>query len=320
MPIADELGWVIGGVVSTLVLASLAGSALARNARSARAAAFAVDWQARVRSWWWMAATIGAAVLAGYGAMLLLFAVISFLALREFLASASTTAADHRLLVAAFYVLLPLQYVLLAVGSIGSAVAAIPLVCAVMLVAFATLNRRRNAMARHRVLPRRVGEVCGALMVCVYGLSFPMAVAISNGSGSGVRATLQMLFLLVVAQASDVFQFVAGKLLGRRPVAPRISPLKTVEGLLGGLAGTAVLGAGLWWLTPYPAWLAAILALLIGLAGFGGGLVLSVVKRARGIKDWGTLLPGHGGVLDRVDSLWLSAPLYYLVIQWLPVP
>ena len=98
---------------------------------------------------------------------------------------------------------------------------------------------------------------------------------------------------------------------GRHPIAPAISPSKTVEGFTGGIICATLLGASLWRLTPFTLLEAAGVSLMITLLGFAGGLVLSAEKRARGIKDWGRLIPGHGGLLDRVDSLWLAAPPFY---------
>ena len=124
------------------------------------------------------------------------------------------------------------------------------------------------------------------------------------------------LFLLLVTQASDVLQYAWGKLLGRRPIAPRLSPSKTLEGTLGGLLSAVALGAALAPLTPFSPAGAAGVSLLLTLLGFAGGLSLSAIKRRRGIKDWGTLIPGHGGLLDRLDSLYLSAPAFYYLLRF----
>src|SRR5690606_27118777 len=94
-------------------------------------------------------------------------------------------------------------------------------------------------------------------------------------------------FLVVVVQSSDVLQYVWGKLLGKRIVAPTLSPSKTWEGLVGGVASATLLGAALWWITPFSPLQAGVMALVINLMGFFGGLVMSAIKRDRGIKDWG---------------------------------
>jgi len=126
---------------------------------------------------------------------------------------------------------------------------------------------------------------------------------------------LLMVFLVLIAQASDVFQFLCGKAFGRHRLAPAISPHKTVEGLLGGVLLSSALGALVYWLTPFPRPVAALLAIAITLAGTTGGLILSAMKRRRGIKDWGQMIQGHGGVLDRADSVLLSAPLVYYLLR-----
>ena len=126
---------------------------------------------------------------------------------------------------------------------------------------------------------------------------------------------LLMVFLVLIAQASDVFQFLCGKAFGRHRLASTISPNKTVEGLLGGLLLSSALGALVSWLTPFPRPVAALLAVAIAIAGVVGGLILSSMKRQRGLKDWGQMIQGHGGVLDRADSVLLSAPLLYYLLK-----
>ncbi len=143
------------------------------------------------------------------------------------------------------------------------------------------------------------------LILCVYGLSFVPALGRADW----------MVFLVLVVQASDVLQYLWGRTMGRRAVAPVISPGKTVEGLVGGVGSAALLGGVVQSLIPLGFWSSAALALGISGLGFVSGLVLSAVKRRRGIKDWGTAIAGHGGVLDRVDSLCLPAPIFWIMAK-----
>jgi phosphatidate cytidylyltransferase len=145
-------------------------------------------------------------------------------------------------------------------------------------------------------------------MACIPAL---MTLALPESGRQRGHNGLLLMYFLVVVQASDVLQYLWGKWLGRHPIAPAISPSKTVEGFTGGIICATLLGASLWRLTPFTLLEAAGVSLMITLLGFAGGLVLSAEKRARGIKDWGRLIPGHGGLLDRVDSLWLAAPPFY---------
>ena len=108
----------------------------------------------------------------------------------------------------------------------------------------------------------------------------------------------------------------AGKLFGRHKIAPLLSPSKTVEGFVGGVLSATLIGAALWWITPFEPWQAALLALTINLMGFFGGLVMSAIKRDRGVKDWGALIEGHGGMLDRLDSVIFAAPIFFHIIRY----
>ena len=151
-------------------------------------------------------------------------------------------------------------------------------------------------------------------VLCVVCLAHAPALLLLEIPGYEGRNAFLLLFLIVVVQAGDVLQYIWGKLAGRHRIAPQVSPSKTVEGMVGGIASATVLGVVLAPITPFTAGEAAAIAFALALSGFAGGLMMSAVKRARGIKDWGTLIKGHGGVLDRLDSLLLSGPLFFYVV------
>jgi phosphatidate cytidylyltransferase len=130
------------------------------------------------------------------------------------------------------------------------------------------------------------------------------------------RGLLLVAFLVVVVQSSDVLQYVWGKLLGRRKVAPNLSPSKTWEGLIGGTLSATLLGTALYWITPFTPLQAAGLSLVITVMGFFGGLVMSAIKRDRGVKDWGRMIEGHGGMLDRLDSVIFAAPIFFHLVRY----
>lgn len=115
-------------------------------------------------------------------------------------------------------------------------------------------------------------------------------------------------------------QYVWGKLFGRHKSAPQLSPSKTVEGFAGGVLSATLLGVALYCITPFQVWEAAAMALLIAVLGFFGGLVLSAIKRDRGIKDWGAMIEGHGGMLDRMDSVAFAAPIFFHVTRFFYQP
>ena len=162
----------------------------------------------------------------------------------------------------------------------------------------------------------RVASLQLALMLCVYSLSMaPALLDLDLAGHAGPHAGL-LVFLVLVTQLSDVSQYLFGKLLGRHTIVPAVSPNKTWEGFIGGMGCATVLGVALHGLTPFGAPAAGLIALGVALAGFGGGLVMSAIKRDRGVKDFGSLIPGHGGVLDRVDSLVIAAPLFFHITRY----
>jgi phosphatidate cytidylyltransferase len=157
-------------------------------------------------------------------------------------------------------------------------------------------------------------------MVCVYCISHVPALLALEIPGYADRNMLLVIFLILVVQSSDVLQYVWGKLFGRHKIAPNLSPSKTIEGFIGGVASSTLLGASLFWLTPFKPWQAALMALAITLMGFFGGLVMSAIKRDHGVKDWGNMIEGHGGMLDRLDSVCFSAPIFFHLIRFYFVP
>jgi phosphatidate cytidylyltransferase len=154
------------------------------------------------------------------------------------------------------------------------------------------------------------------LMITVYCVSHVPALLTLDIPGYAGRNAFLLVFLILVVQSSDVLQYVWGKLAGARKIAPEVSPSKTLEGFLGGVASATLLGGAMWWISPFTPLQAAGIALAVALAGFLGGLVMSAIKRDRGVKDWGTLIEGHGGMLDRLDSVCFSAPIFFHIVRY----
>lgn len=302
----QTLGWIFGILASC----SLIGFILSRRAQSESAAATVANLNARIQSWWIMVIVLLAALSFGDAGAVLIFAAISFLALREFLTTTPTRPADHPALCAAFFVVLPCQFWLVHTGWYGMFAIMIPVYAFVLIPVLAVLG------GDSRDFLERNARTQWGLMACVYFVShIPMLLKLDWPPLPLGKAGL-VLFLVIVVQGSDVLQYVWGKLCGRHPVAPRLSPKKTVEGLVGGILSASLLGAGLHWMLPCGAWQAFFMSLMLCVLGFLGGLILSAIKRDRGIKDWGTLIEGHGGMMDRMDSLCFSAPLYFHLLHY----
>ncbi len=241
---------------------------------------------------------------------MVLFGILSFLGLREFITLTPTRPGDHRTLFWLFFVITPVQYWLIASGRYGLFVVFIPV------YAFLFIPLRSALSGDCECFLERTAKIQWALMVCVYCVSHAPALLFLNIPGYEGQNAKQLVYLVTVVQLSDVFQYVWGKTLGRHRLAPHVSPNKTWEGLIGGVATATALGTALWWATPFTPWQSAGMSLVITILGFAGGLVMSAIKRDRGIKDYGNLIEGHGGVMDRIDSICFSAPMFFHLTRY----
>lgn len=310
MRIDPELLWLAGGIVGLLILSSAITFVLKRKA-GGKPNAVVANLDARVKAWWVMVAVFGVALATGVLGSVILFGLLSFFALREFITLTPTRAGDHRTLFWAFFIVTPLQYYLVGMEWYGLFTILIPV------YAFILVPTRSALAGDSENFLERTSKIQWALMVCVYCVSHVPALLTLHIAGyEGENGKLVLFFVLVV-QISDVLQYVWGKLCGKHKIVPLISPNKTVEGFWGGVLSATAIGAGLWWATPFNWWQAGLFSFLITLMGFFGGLVMSAIKRDRGVKDYGTLIEGHGGVMDRIDSLCFAAPVFFHLVRYL---
>ncbi|MBC7783614.1 MAG: phosphatidate cytidylyltransferase, partial [Burkholderiales bacterium] len=264
---------------------------------------------------WVMAIIFGLALYFGLAGAVVLFGLISFLALREVLTLTPTRRGDHHTLFWAFFVAVPLQYWLILDRWYGMFSILIP-VYGFLLLAI------RSALAGDvtRYL-ERAAKIYWGVMICVYCLSHAPALltlqtdALTKQLTNTQRWEL-LAFLVIVVQMSDVLQYVWGKTLGRHKIVPKLSPSKTWEGFIGGVLSAAILGTAMAPLTPFNWWQAAVMSLVICVMGFFGGLVASAIKRDAGVKDYGQLIEGHGGMMDRVDSIAFAAPVFFHLTRY----
>ncbi|MWV10866.1 phosphatidate cytidylyltransferase [Pseudomonas sp. L-22-4S-12] len=297
------------GIGAVLLLASLVGFILKR--RSGDAPNAVIDnLNARINAWWVMVLVIGIAFLFGKTGVIVLFYGVSFYALREFMTLTPTRRSDYPALVAAFYFALPVQYLLIGIDWYGMFSIFIPVYLFLLLPILASLGGDTTRFLE------RASKVQWGLMIAVYCISAVPALLTLDIPGYEGRNLLLIAWLVIVVQLSDVLQYVCGKLFGQHKIAPLLSPSKTVEGFVGGVALATLVGALLCWITPFGFWQAAALALLVNLLGFAGGLVMSAIKRDRGVKDWGHMIEGHGGMLDRLDSVCFAAPIFFHVVRY----
>ncbi|MGE6783197.1 phosphatidate cytidylyltransferase [Ensifer adhaerens] len=298
------------GVGGILVLASSVGYVLKQRLSPDGSNGAIENLNARIKAWWAMVILIAIAFVAGRVGVLLLFAFCSFAALREFITLINTRRGDHWAIAAAFFIVLPINYFLLWAEQYGIYSIFVP-VYAFLLMPIVAVMRGDT-----RDFLLRISEVQWALMICVFCASHVPALLTLQIPGYEGRNVLLIAFLVIVVQSSDVLQYVWGKLFGKTKIAPTLSPSKTVEGFVGGVASATLIGASLWWITPFTPMQAALMSLIITLMGFFGGLVMSAIKRDRGVKDWGHLIEGHGGLIDRLDSVVFSAPIFFHLTRY----
>ena len=305
-----ETALLLGVILLFLVIASVINALVQKRGGDA---ATLDNLRQRIATWWVMSAIFALAAVLGTVGATLLFALLSFMALREFITLTPTRRGDHRALFWIFFVIAPLQYYLVGSGNYGMFAILIPV------YAFLFVPARIALSGDSTCFLERTAKIQWGLMICVYCLSHAPALLtlpLRGPNGPFAANTALLLFLMIVTQISDVLQYVFGKTLGRHKIAPTISPNKTWEGFIGGTLCASLLGACGWWATPFNFWQVGALSLMITLLGFLGGLTMSAIKRDRGVKDFGGALQGHGGFLDRIDSLCFAAPVFFHVTRY----
>lgn len=306
--------WLLGVVLGILAVAYLVGRFLRKQPEGTVNPALARLFVLRVRAWWMMAAILVAGFLFGYVATVVLFGLVSFWALREFITMTPTRRGDHRALFWVFFVLTPAQYVLVGIGESCYSIYSI------MIPVFASLiiPARIAFSGDPRRFLERSAKIQAGMLICVYALSYAPAMLDltlyedpeRTQQWQGSNAGLLFYFVLLV-QLGDVLQYAWGKLIGKHIIAPSINASRSWEGLFGGVASTTLFGVLLSRVTPFGIWGSACMAMTIALMGFAGGMTMSAIKRDRGVEDYGTLVQGHAGVLDRIDSLCFAAPVFF---------
>lgn len=302
---SDPVRVVIAGVYVLLVAATIVTWVAIRRGVDLGEVA------ARVRAWWAMVAVFTAGVALHPAGSVLLFAAISALGLWEYARLADERGG--RLLPALMAITIPAQYLFVLLEAYGFFAIFIPVYVFLALPAALVLAGRVEGFLT------RTGIAFWGVMLTVYAVSHaPYLINLSVDAGLSPAGML--LFLVLLTEVNDVAQFLWGKALGRHRIAPVVSPNKTLEGMLGGLATTTALAVilvvGVPQLTPFAWWHAALFGAGIAVTGVLGDLTVSAVKRDLGVKDTGALLPGHGGILDRVDSLTFTAPLVFHAFRY----
>ncbi len=294
--------WAFGGILGLLSLATLGIYGIP----TLRSSADRQELRQRIQSWWIIVLFFGAALGGNRAISVMLFGFVSFLALKEYLSLIPTRKSDRRILFWA-YLAVVLQYSWVYAAWYGMFLVFIP----VYMLLFLPL--RMVMQGETQGFLKAIGTLHWGLMLTVFSLSHIAYLQVLPVAGNPVAGGAGLLLYLVfLTEINDIAQYCWGKTLGHHQVVPTVSPNKTWEGLIGGVLTTIGLAVGTApWLTPFSLVHSLAIGLLIGLAGFVGDVTISALKRDLGIKDSGSMLPGHGGILDRLDSLTYTAPLFF---------
>lgn len=259
----------------------------------------------RTKSWWFMTIIFMSATVINVNISYIALGFLSFISFRELYSILNFRRADRRAIFWAF-ISIPIQYVLAYLGWHKAFTIFIPVVM------FLTLPLRFVINGEVEGSIKSISMLQWVLMLSVYGLShlaYLLSLPEVEGFNAGGRGLL--LFVVCVTEINDVMQYTFGKLLGKHKITPKVSPNKTWEGFIGGLISTMFIGYLLRVITPFSIPQVFIISFFISAGGFVGDVVMSLLKRDIGVKDTGKTIPGHGGVLDRIDSLTYTAPIFF---------
>ncbi len=305
-----EFIMILMGVIGIMVLATLIGEYLKSRYSPNHENEAIENLVLRIYGWWYMVITLAIALLAGHVGITILFFLLSFGAMREFLTLTEKRRADHRALVLSYYLILPLQYIFVYFGWYSLFSIFIPVFgFFILAISQALRGDTRNYLSR-------VAETQWALMITIYSVSYVAALDGLEIRGYEGRSFLLIAYLALVVQSSDVMQYLFSQALGGRRFAPRLMPSRTWPGVVCGVLSATLIGGLLYWMTPFAFEEALLISLILCLLGFFGSVVMRAIKRDRGVREWGHIIAGHGGVVDRLDSIMFSAPIFYLIVHY----
>ncbi len=341
----------IGTVLSLLGISWFIVWILKRRPEGGVDPAILETFRLRVRAWSILFATLAATFLLYTWVTVAIFGLLSFWALREFITITPTRPGDHRPLFCVLFLVTPLQFILVYLGWYDLYSIAIPvyaflliptgialagdfkrflertakiqcglLICVYCLSYAPALLTINKTFAEHQGKAAASQSSAKAAIGQPQPKTAPAQPSAENGQQNAkiaLQGTSGLLFFFVLmVQLSDALQYAWSQLPSKHVIAPTINATRTWEGLLGGTVSVMLLGTALAWATPFSVWMSAVMSAVISLMGFAGSITMSAIKRDRGVRDYGTLVEGHGGVLDRIDSLCFAAPVFFHCIRW----
>jgi phosphatidate cytidylyltransferase len=295
---SDNVLWCLGSIVTLLAMATLAVYLVPAYRQ--------IELQQRMTSWCWIVAVFAITLVVNRSIAIILFGFLSFLAFKEYISLIPTRLSDRRVLFWA-YLAIVIQYYWISIHWYTMFLIFVPV------YTFLFLPMRMVIAGETQGFLKAIGTLHWGLMLTVFSLGHLAYLLMLPDRGNPIAGSAGLiLYLVFLTEINDIAQYIWGKSLGCHPVTPMVSPNKTWEGLLGGILTTTILAIAIApWLTPFD-WIHALgIGLIISGAGFIGDVTISALKRDLGVKDSGSSIPGHGGILDRIDSLTYTAPLFF---------
>jgi phosphatidate cytidylyltransferase len=316
-------GILITVVLGVLAVLMLAGQYLKRQPAAKFDAAIVGKFNQRLQFWFMICALLAVSLFLGTIPTVILFGFLSFWALREFITMTPTRRGDHRTLFWVFVGFTPVQYILVAMNHYALFTVVIPVYASLFIPARIAFTGDRERFLE------RTAKIQFGLLICVYSLSHAAALLNLDLMTWNPDQTKQvpwegkpaglLLFFMIIVQVSDALHYVWDRLFGKHLIAAEVNETKTWEGLIGAALSSALLGSLLWLLpntTPFTWYGAALMALIISVMASSGSMTMSAIKRDRGVKDYGSLVQGHVGILDRIDSICFAAPIFFHLTRY----
>ncbi len=315
--------WLLALILVALGIATVVGWFLSRREKLGVETTLIGRFNRKIRVWWMMLAIFAIGLLLHRVGVVVLFFLVSFWAMREFITMTPTRRGDHRTLFWIFFIFTPLQYLLIGLGSqyYDYYSIVIPVYASLFIPARAAIA------GDYKRFLERSAKIQSGLLICVYSLSHAPAlldlVLVRTAPAAGAARPLWegnnlslMIFFVLIAQLSLVFERAWSVLAGRHVIAEKINASRTWEGVLGSIVSTGLIAAVLSWATPFYPWEAGVIGGVVTIMANAGTLTMSAIKRDRGVTDTGTLVQGHAGVLDQIDNICFAAPIFYHVTRF----
>jgi len=265
----------------------------------------------RINSWWIIIGFFTVGAMLNTTTAMFFFAFLSYLALKEYFTLIPSRQTDRRVMFYAYLSIIP-QYYFAGIGWYGMFIIWIPVFL------FLLLPFKQVLIGETKGFLENTSRVQWGLMMFVFGLShLAYMITLPPVEGESVGGTELVLYLVLLTELNDILQYLWGKSIGKRKIVPKVSPNKTVEGFVGAFVCIGILAVLCSFLTPFTWFQALVAGMIISGGGFIGDVVISMIKRDIGVKDSGNMLPGHGGILDRVDSLIYTTPLFFHYVYYL---